>query len=270
MTSPSKFWRGYYLIAIVDLTTGLPLVWVLWPANADEAKALKLLLHNLYEYWPDLSADAIVGDGAWNERWAAEWCLRNFGLHLVAPRQDTQRDVKHDLDRLAFPSVSAYYGDGRAICRKHGVPMIRDGYGSPSRAGLTPGEPAPSRAFRVRYHCPSDPSCGRPGLPMELHWSALSYYPHSLAVGEPALHAERLALQAQRNYCETLFSALKLGNKLALSGAARTRTAKEPTVEALISLALIQRSAFMLADLRIRRGMFRDDLPADLSLGFPL
>ena len=268
--APRRFVRGYYLIAIVDLTTGLPLVWVLWPADADEAKALKHLLYTLYQQWPDLPALAIVADGAWNENWAAEWCLRNFGLHLIAPRQEAQRETRHDISAFDSELISAYYGDGQAICRKHGVPMIRDGYQGASRRGLQPGDAAPANKFRLRYHCPIDSACGRPGLGMKEHLTALSYYPHSLAAGRSDLHAERLAMEARRNSCEALFSALQLGNKLGLDGAARTRTAKEPTVEALLSIALMQRSAFMLADLRIQRGLFRDDVPPDLARALAL
>lgn len=40
---------------------------------------------------------------------------------------------------------------------------------------------------------------------------------------------------------------------------------KETTVDALLSLSLMQRSAFMLADLRIQHGLFRSDLPAGLA-----
>lgn len=268
--APRRFLRGYYLIAIVDLTTGLPLVWVLWPADADEAKGLKHLLYTLFTHWPDLPAISIVAGGAWNENWAAEWCLRNYGLHLIAPRQEAQREVRHVLDPLEHRSISAYYGDGRAICRKHNVPMIRDGYEGASREGLQPGEGAPSNRFRLRYHCPIDSACGRPGLGMSEHWTALSYYPHSLAVGKSDLHAERLANEARRNSCEALFSALQIGNKMGLDGAARIRTAKEPTLEALLSIALMQRAAFMLADLRTQRGLFRGDVPPDLARALAL
>jgi hypothetical protein len=106
---------------------------------------------------------------------------------------------------------------------------------------------------------------------MSLRWAALARHPHSLAAGENKLHAKRLALLARRNSCETLFSALQAGSKLGGDGVARTRTAKEPTVEALVGLSLMMRSAFMLASLRVRDGDFPARPPDDLAraLGLP-
>jgi hypothetical protein len=58
-----------------------------------------------------------------------------------------------------------------------------------------------------------------------------------------------------RNTPEALFSAVQVGNKLGLDGAARTHTAKEPTVDALFSVALMMRSARLLAYEREQRGL---------------
>ena len=98
------------------------------------------------------------------------------------------------------------------------------------------------------------------------HATALAYHPHTLAVGKADLHAFRLAMFARRNACEALFSALQVGHKLGLDGAERTRTAKEPTVKALLSLAMMMRSARMLASQRMERGDFPPEPPPDLAL----
>ena len=261
----SRFARGYFLIVLVDLATGLPLVWALWRADADEVKALKHLLHVLYEQWPNLRARTIVADAAWDEEWAAEWTLVNYGVHLVANRHPSWRKVKYELRDFDSELISRFLGDGRAICRKHGIRLIRDGYEGPSREGLLPGEPTDRHRFRIRHRCPADPACGRPGLAMRRHWTALAYYPHSVEAGRADLHAHRLALLARRNACEALFSALQVGHKLGLGGAARTRTAKEPTVEALLSIAMVMRSAFLLAAQRVAHGEFPAEPPPDLA-----
>ena len=256
----------------LDLTTGLPLVWTRWRADMDEAKTLKHLLHLLFTHWPEVNADAIVADAAWNEKWAAEWCLVNYGLHLIARRPAADQKRHYDLSEYDSKAISRYLGDGSAICRKHGLPMIRDGYEGVSRLkeGLQPGDPTEQRRFRLRYNCPGNPECGRPHLRMNLHWSALAYHPHSLAVGKPDLHAFRLAMLARRNAPEALFSALKVGHKLSLDGAERTRTAKEPTVDLLLSLAMLTRSARVLADQRMEREPFLKVPPPDLAAALGL
>jgi hypothetical protein len=57
---------------------------------------------------------------------------------------------------------------------------------------------------------------------------------------------------------------LKLGHKLGLEGAYRTHTANEATVETLLSLALILRTAVVTADQRILHGLMPADPPPDL------
>jgi hypothetical protein len=90
---------------------------------------------------------------------------------------------------------------------------------------------------------------------MNLDWAALSAYPHTLdGGGRGDLHAERLALYARRNSCEALFGSLKLGHKLGLDGSDRTHTPNERTVETLLSLALVLRTAFVIAHERAAQG----------------
>ncbi len=79
------------------------------------------------------------------------------------------------------------------------------------------------------------------------------------------LHAERVALSTRRNACEALFSAVQVGSSLGLDSADRTRTQREPTIDTLFSLALLMRSATMLAAQRIQRGLFPADPPPDLA-----
>jgi hypothetical protein len=264
-----EFTRGYRLVALVDLPTGLPLVWVLWPGKVDEARALPYLLNLLFDLWADIRVEAVVADAAWDESWAIEWCLVNYGIPLIAHRHPSYLSVEHPLTEFESRGISKYRGDGTLYCRKHSVPLIRDGFEMASRIAdgqlLEPGEPANPGGFRLRGRCPIDPDCGRPSLKMSQNFAALAPHPHSVEAGAADQHAFRLAMFARRNANESLHSAIQIGNKLGLADAARMRTAKEPTVETLLSIALTQRSALMLADQRVRAGRFPAGPPRDLA-----
>jgi hypothetical protein len=82
--------------------------------------------------------------------------------------------------------------------------------------------------------------------------------------GQEDLHAFRLAMYARRNSCESMNAVLKGTHKLGLDGADRTRTANESVVELLISLALLSRTAFVVANERAQHGLMDADPPAAL------
>ena len=77
--------------------------------------------------------------------------------------------------------------------------------------------------------------------------SALTKYPHH-PNGRPELHAERIALEGQRNTAETAFSSLQVSFKQALRGSGRNRIESMETMEAMIWIALLTRSLLMLVD----------------------
>jgi hypothetical protein len=146
------------------------------------------------------------------------------------------------------------------------VPLVRDGVQLASRDQLRPGEASNESSFRDRYYCPLGTDCGgRRSLAMRNNWAALSWLPHARNVGAEEHHAYRIALYARRNQCEAVNSALKLGKKLALEGADRTRTPYEPTVEALLSLSLMMKTALVLADQRKERGLHSETPPPPLD-----
>jgi hypothetical protein len=78
----------------------------------------------------------------------------------------------------------------------------------------------------------------------------LTYYPHYSDEQSAARFATRVALEARRNAAETLFSSLKVGHKLGLRGAGRTRLQDPATIYALISLAFTLKTSLVLGHLR--------------------
>jgi hypothetical protein len=243
-----KFWRGYYLVVLVDRATQAPIVWTLRNAQWDEARAIKEILFFLDEEWPDSPLERVGADSAWDENWAYEYC-EGAGVHLIAARgrAKIERNAKTP---LPFSEGIGWFDErGMAWCRHHQLPMH---YVGAQFAGDK----------RTRWRCPH--GCeGTPGIQMSEGWAALPYYPHH-SVGRPDLHAMRLAILARRNSCEALFSGLKCRQKLGLAGAARTRLTDYDSVLALISLALMLRTAFLLASVRIEQGLHPDVPPPEL------
>jgi hypothetical protein len=181
-------------------------------------------------------------------------------------RREPTRFKLHEADH---PDIASYDRYGNAYCRHchdqdgTGIVLKRKTYEFFSRKkrdaiGMRPGEVAKEgSAFRVFYECanPDCPGAKKRALHMRLDWAALSAYPHTFdGGGRGDLHAERLALNARRNACEALFGALKLGHKLGLEGSARTHTPNERIVETLLSLALVLRTAFVVAHERAEQG----------------
>lgn len=279
-----KFWRGYYLIALVDQATGRPVVWTLWNADWDEAKALKELLFRLFELWPDAPVTMVVGDSAWNESWAYKLCA-DHGVHLIAHR--TKHSLSGSLVKLTVSqskSIGAIDRTGVAYCRRHNAKLDEHGNVVRDERGQVVYEYTKPLKYsscefgskRIRFICDHGPDpCGRISLPMDirglggveddlLSWKLLTYYPTTMC-GRPDLQAMRVAMLARRNQVESLFSSLKVGAKLGLSGASRTRIINFDSVRMLLSLALLMRTAFALGAVRIEKRQFDPALPAELE-----
>ena len=261
----SKWWRGYYLVVIADQATGLPLVWTLIDAATDEARTIVALLRDLYELWPDIPARLIAGDSAWDENEWCRLCEVDYGIHPVFRLHPSARDKGGRVlpsGSSRDGSIYAIDGEGRLICAVHRKPLLFDTYDRPRRVGkngqpLRPGQTAKEGEFRIRARCehsaPGAPPCGRPGLRMQIDWSALTRYPH-YPEGDPRDYAMREALLVRVNQVDSLFNRLESGH-LGTDGAARTRVLAKETVEALISLRLLSFTALSLADQRIQKGV---------------
>ena len=250
----TRAWRWYYLVAITDQATGIPLVWHLQDASQDEARALAPLLAHLHELWPDIDAEVIVGDSAWDEDWACELCEVRYGIHPIFPlhRIGTR---EHSLTRAEAGrgSVRGIDPHGRLVCAAHGAPLALTTVDQPSRAGLAPGEPTPAAKHRVRAECthatPGAPACGKVGLPMARDWSKLAYYPHH-PEGAPSRYAYRVACSIRRNSAESLNARLKVAHHIGTEGANRTRVTDVDTHLALLSLCLLSCTARTVAAAR--------------------
>jgi hypothetical protein len=273
--SPKRFARGYYLAALVDLATGVPVSWNLYPAGEgyNDVRTLRYLLSDTFERWEDHPVTHLVADRAWNGSECVGYCATHYGIHLITG-QDAPSLERHrtELSPYESDSIAGFDGRGLVYCRTHGAVMMRAGHDfvTPEkrrRSGLKPGEAVHNGGFRLRFVCPiGGEGCEtKPHLHMRRDWNALSFYPHTMDAGRPDLHAFRLAMNARRNQCESLFGALKIGHKLGLEGADRTHTATEATVETLFSLALLLRTALVVAHERIQRGEMPDVPPADLA-----
>jgi hypothetical protein len=253
-----KAWRGYLMVVAADAVTGLPLCGVMPGASMHEPRALQKLLPLLFALWPDMPAEAIIADAAWDEGSAHELAAVHYGLRLIARRSDARLT---NTGKLFAPDDPAYRGgvarvDGRGIayCRVHDAPLQYEGCEMPSREGLLPGEPfgegdaaRHARRFRSRWRC--DQGCGRLTLPTRLAWSTAPYYPHN-PCGRPDLHSFRVAALSRRNVVESLFSSMKSGQRNGLRGSSRTRLFDKDTVEMLTWLGLLSRSLLMIASAR--------------------
>jgi len=275
------FWRGYYLIALVCLKTGMPIVWMLRDANSldddpqsnKEADALQDLLKLLYEMWPDCPLKFVVGDKAWDFSEYYRQCLTQYGVHLVAVQRDDNNRLVRSVDQVDHKNIVEYTGRGEVYCRHHHDktkygPMTLAGYEFADRDGLAPGDTADLSKFRVRYrceHCAKTYSLPLRGTGKNSDWNIFSFLPQS------PLHLKRYALrralETRRNTIESVFGALKTVSQLALQGPSRTRLTDFDTIATLVALSFTLRNAQVLAAERIRAEQYPAEFPADVLGG---
>lgn len=249
-----KEWRGYYFTVIADQATGLPLVWVLFDASTDEAPAIVPLLSLLHRLWPDIEAECIAGDSAWDEKEWNRLCEVDYGIAPIFRQKPSEfglPDLMVEKGPSRDGSVRAITRAGQLICAAHLKPLPYSTFDRASRAGLLIGQSSDERVFRVRGFCThvtkdQPHPCGKIGLKAMTSWHRLTRYPHHMA-GDPQRHAWRLAMLARLNGVESIFNRLKAGKMLGTKGADRTRLLDMRSVEALLSLACLSMSALSLA-----------------------
>jgi hypothetical protein len=247
--------RGYLLTCVVDLATGLTLAFDLSAATAKEPEILReVLLPRLFDLSPHLEVSAIVGDAGYDHDRPHGHLQTNYGIPLVAIRKSHALMSRGKVFReVEHPSVKGLRGDGVAVCRAHGLELEYKKLDAPprNRLRLRPGDPTDPRAFRSRFFCPA--GCGMVSIATQRAWSNLPYFPHN-PHGRPNLFALRRALLLRRNQVEASFSALQVGYKQCLDGAARVRVADRGANEALLAIAIVTRALLALAAEREHRG----------------
>jgi hypothetical protein len=238
--------RGYRLTTLVDVATGLPLVFDLRDATkAHEPRVLRdILLPTLFGISPDLSVDTIVGDAAYDDNATHEHLETRYGIHVVVGRKAhafTRRGVFFSEDE--HRSVKGVQGTGVPVCRAHRRQLQLVEIDMPSRSGLRPGEPTNPASFRLRFFCPD--GCGKVSVQNRLCWSNLPYYPYT-PHGWLKLYAHRRAMLHRRNQVEAAFSSLQVGYKQCLDGAARVRVFDRTVNEALLAISIATRALLAL------------------------
>jgi len=214
-------------------------------------------LSDLYNAWPDIDAECIAGDGAYNNDETVRMCEVNYGLHPCFRDNRTRESAAVGREHCRDNTIASIDKWGRLICATHKKPLRFESFDVPNRNGLRPGQATDGRRFRIRATCthsaPRKPHCGRLSLKAEADWSRLTYFP-LYNQGNPKRRAYRQAMIDRLSGVEQLFQRLKGGNKLGTVGTDRSRIRELEKHEALISLAFLSMTALTVADQRQERG----------------
>jgi hypothetical protein len=254
-----KDWRGYYLMAIGDQATGLPLITLLVDASINEYDAVPMLLDQLYRVWPDCPAERIVGDSNFDIDWLCELCERGYGLHPIFRARNNSAYKHVSTQWTRDGSIDAVTKDGQLICATHNKPMGFKSMVTAKRTStdadgnevaLPAGSETDAGDFRVHCTCPEGHNAS---FKAAFDWRRLTFYPHYRA-GRPERYAERHAYLDRLSGQESFFNRIKTAYKLATRGTDRTRITDMATVGAMIDLACTNMVALALVDQRHRHG----------------
>jgi len=250
--------RGYLLLVLTDITTGIPLVGIMVDASKlDEPIGLRPLLLRLYGMWPDIPLQGVIGDKAYDEHDACLTCELDFGLAPVFIRQPSHAELGGVIfKREENPTIARIDGWGVAWCRQHELPMRMETLERPDRTDLAPGDRADAAKLRYRFACTAPEPCGRASVKVDLTRpdgrqtalaSALVRLPHHHRSQRPRELALRHALQAARNSAsEAAFSSLQMGFGIGGRDSKRPRIYELDTLETMAWLAFGTRALLML------------------------
>lgn len=107
-----KVWRGWMMLTLLDLSTGLPMVWLLLKASDKEAAYVEDLLTMAYRYFPDIEIEFLTADKAMDTEGTYRLSERKFGVHLIA---DLSANVAEDETKHLHHAT-----DGCPTCRQCG------------------------------------------------------------------------------------------------------------------------------------------------------
>lgn len=230
------------------------------PANEQEVDSLLPLLAELHEHWPDIDADCIAGDGAYETDELSRLCQVSYGIHPIFRLRHAM--ASPDIRGIGHPHTTRLGPARQVLCRVHGTPMQLVTMERPSCRDLRPGHEPREKDFALRMSCTTDlrhkgkagPCGDRRVIPCSLDWSRLTYYPHHDRKGRPELYAFRQAMLIRLSGIESLWGALKGSFAVGQASGARSRIRDDREHEALISLCFVQRTAATLYDQRERLG----------------
>jgi hypothetical protein len=149
---PRKYWRGYSLIYITDVKTGLPLGFAVQPGNRPEWECIRPLLMNIHQHWADCAGEPwepayLVGDAHFDNEQVHRLLEEQFGIHPVFPHAVLPGSAFAHADNLGTPR-----------CSKHGdMKLHQSQYFMDSTqrvaAGLGPGERVDLSKAGFRWRC---------------------------------------------------------------------------------------------------------------------
>jgi hypothetical protein len=248
--------HGYKLVAICDLASTLPLVWLLAPASVSERDACRELLRILFALWPTCPMHTLVGDALYDQEEAfARELVFDWGLHPCFPRGGRVS--------AALPHAAT---DGVPTCA-HGLMHREKVEGFPdadwrARTGTPRGETARENKARIRWRCSiKDPACASQTTYPRDNARLYTYLPRA---GDSPAAVRRRALLYRRNSVESVFSTLKnrgVGGK----GDQRLKLVGDPAADWVISLAALHLTAARVAH---AVGGYADSYAAAECLGY--
>jgi hypothetical protein len=248
--------HGYKLVAICDLDSTLPLVWLLAPASVSERDACRVLLDVLFELWPNCPMHTLIGDALYDQEEAfARELVFDWGLHPCFPRGGRIS--------AALPHAAT---DGVPTCA-HGLMHREKAEGFPdadwrAKTGTPRGQTARENKARIRWRCPiKHPDCAPQTTYPRDNARLYTYLPRA---GESPAAITRRALLYRRNSVESVFSTLKsrgVGGK----GNQRLKLVGDPSAEWVLSLAALHLTAARLAH---ATGGYADSYAAAEQLGY--
>jgi len=220
---------GYKLMVIADMSTTLPLVWSMIPANGNEREETLRLLGLLFELWPECPMEALVGDSLYDHSvdFARELVF-NLGVQPVFP---TGSEYASGLPHQATKGIPV------CACGEEMTYKDTDGnlFTAKKRArlGIPRGAPAPRRDGRLRWRCKNGRCRNASTRPID-DPRLYTYYHRG---GDHRLAHLRAALLVRRNGIESIFASLK---HLGVGGTDvnRPRWADDVEMDWLVSTAL--------------------------------
>ena len=206
-----KSWRGYRLVCITDVKTGLAIGFILLPGNRPEWEGLADLLNEIHATWKRTAGapwepEYLVGDSHFDNAPVCRMLEERFAIHPVFPRGIAvgRNHEWHDNEGVPYCA----HGDMKLLQSQYFVDHAKR-----RELGLAPGDVADLSRASFRWVCPDGAGCQATTT-----WSKNPrLYTYLPPRGE---HHKRVALRkallVRRNVSESLNARIKgrgIGNR---------------------------------------------------------